>query len=446
VSGLRHDIRYALRALRRTPVFAGVAIVTLALGIGANTAIFTLIDTLMLRALPVREPGQLVELLSRYPGEPDNNGFSLSVYELFRDQNHVFSDLVGYSPARFQVSGERVDAETLDGAYVTGSLFPALGVRPAAGRLLGVDDDRAGAATAAVISWAYWRRSFNLDPGIVGRSLRLDRTTVTIVGVMPRELVALDVGTKPDVWMPISARPVPPGRNLRDQFGVGLLARLKPDASIAQARADMAVLNRARVEELARISTNPVWRQATLGVEPAAAGFSTLSRHYGKPLVALMMLVALLLLVACTNLASLLLARSAARQREMAIRVAVGAGRLRLVRQTLVESLLLSAAGAIPGVALAYLGAGALARIVTSGPIIGVPGRITIDIQPDGRLLLFTLVMTTATGVIFGLAPAWHAFAFTPASAIRTTIGETRSHRAFASSSSSPRWRCRWCC
>jgi predicted permease len=432
MEGLWQDARYALRTLRRTPVFTTVAILTLALGIGANTAIFSLIDTLMLRALPVRAPEELVELVSRYPGEPDNNGFSLSVYEQFRDQNHVFANLVGLSPARVQVSGDRLAAETLDGAYVTGSLFPALGVQPAIGRLLGVDDDRPGAAGVAVVSWSYWRRMFDHDPHIVGSPVTINGAPATIVGVTPREFFGLQVGMKPDVWMPISSA-APAGRRLSDQFGVGLMARLKPGVSIAQARADMAVLNRARVEELARISTNPVWRQATLGVEPANAGFSMLRSRYGKPLLMLMTLVALLLLLASANLASLLLARSAARQREMAIRVAIGAGRLRLVRQTLTEALSLSIAGAVPGIALAYVGAGALARIVASGSMLGLRGRITLDVRPDGRVLLFALVVTTVTGVLFGLAPAWQAFALAPASAIResATIGETRSHRAF---------------
>src|SRR5262249_40210760 len=199
MNGLWQDTRYALRTMRRAPLFTTVAVLSLALGIGANTAIFSFIDTLMLRSLPVREPGRLVELLSRYPGDPDNNdAFSLSVYQRFRDQNHVFSDLVAVSLARFQATGERLAAEPVDGAYVVGTLFSALGVRPAIGRLIDPDDDKAGAAPAAVISWSLWRRAFSLDPAVLGTRLVLDATPVTVVGVAPREFTSLQTGMRTD--------------------------------------------------------------------------------------------------------------------------------------------------------------------------------------------------------------------------------------------------------
>ena len=427
------DLRYAFRQLRHSPAFTAVAILSLALGIGANTAIFSLINTLMLRKLPVREPEQLVELLSRYPGDPDSNGFSWTVYEHFRDQNHVFADLFGLSYARFQATGERFDAEPVDGAYVVGNFFPALGLQPAIGRLIGPRDDQAGAdAAVAVVSWSYWKRKFNLDLAILGARIVLDAVPVTVVGVTPREFFGLEVGSRPDMWVPIGLKVMPQPSRFSDQFGLKLMGRLKPGVSIEQARAEMDVLNRWRVEELARMSTNPVWRQAKLGVEPAGAGFSTLRNHYDKPLLALMTVVGLLLLIACTNIASLLLARGAAKQREMAVRVALGAGRFRLVRQVLTESLLLSAAGCLPGVVLAYFGVAALVRIVTSGRmIIGLPQRIEFQVQPDAQVLLFTATVAVLTGVLFGLAPAWSAFAFVPAQSMRESggAGETRSRR-----------------
>jgi predicted permease len=427
------DLRYASRQLRHSPAFTAVAILSLALGIGANTAIFSLINTLMLRKLPVREPEQLVELLSRYPGDPDSNGFSWTVYEHFRDQNHVFADLFGLSYARFQAAGERFDAEPVDGAYVVGTFFPALGVQPAIGRLIGPQDGQAGAdAAVAVVSWPYWNSKFNLDPAILGARIVLDAVPVTVIGVTRPEFFGLEVGSRPDVWVPVGMKAMPQSSRFSDQFGLKLMGRLKPGVSIAQARAEMDVLNRWRVEELARMSTNPGWRQAKLGVEPGGAGFATLRNHYDKPLLALMTLVGLLLLIACTNIASLLLARGAAKQQEMAVRVALGAGRFRLVRQVLTESLLLSAAGSLPGVVLAYLGAAALVRIVTSGRmIIGLPQRIEFQVQPDAQVLLFTATVAVLTGVLFGLAPAWNAFAFVPAQSMRERggAGETRSRR-----------------
>jgi predicted permease len=429
------DLRYAFRQLHHSPAFTAVAILSLALGIGANTAIFSLINTLMLRTLPVREPEQLVELLSRYPGDPDTNGFSWTVYEHFRDQNHVFADLFGLSYARFQASGERFDAEPVDGAYVVGAFFPALGVQPPIGRLIGPRDDEAGAdAAVANVSWSYWKSKFNLDPAILGTRIVLDAVPVTVVGVTPREFFGLEVGSRPDVWVPLGMKGTPqPSPRLSDQFGLKLMGRLKPGVSIEQARAEMDLLNRWRVDELARMSTNPGWRQAKLGAEPAGAGFSTLRNHYDKPLLALMTVVGLLLLIACTNIASLLLARGATKQREMAVRVALGAGRFRLVRQALTESLLLSATGSLLGVALAYVGAAALVRIVTSGRMIGpgasLPQRIELQFQPDAQVLLFTATVAVLTGVLFGLAPAWNAFAFVPAHSMRESggAGETRS-------------------
>ena len=422
------DLKYAVRQLRHSPAFTAVAILSLALGIGANTAIFSLINTLMLRELPVREPDQLVELLSRYPGDPDSNAFSSTVYEHFRDQNHVFADLFGLSYARFQATRDRFDAEPVDGAYVVGPFFPALGVQPAIGRLIGPRDDH---AAVAVVSWSYWKSRFNLDPAIVGTRIVLDAVPVTVVGVMRREFFGLEVGSRPDIWVPVGLKPIPQPIRFSDQFALKLMARLKPGMSLEQARAEMEVLNRWRVEELARMSTNPGWRQAKLGVEPAGAGFSTVRNHYRKPLLALMTVVGLLLLIACTNIASLLLARGAAKQREMAVRVALGAGRFRLVRQALTESLLLSFAGSLPGVALAYFGVAALVRIVTSGRIIGLPQRIEFQVQPDAQVLLFTATVAVLTGVLFGLAPAWNAYAFAPAQSMRESavVGESRSRR-----------------
>jgi hypothetical protein len=200
----RRDLQYAARTLRRNPGFAATAILTLALGIGANTAIFSLVNTLMLRALPVREPGQLVELLSHYPGDPPFNGFAWKYYEHYRDQNHVFSDLIGTSSSRFQVSGEGLEAQTVDGEYVVGTFFTALGVQPAVGRLIEPRDDTLGSpnAAVAVVSWPYWKSTFNSSPDILGKHIVVDGLTATVVGVAAREFSGLEVGSSPSVWVP----------------------------------------------------------------------------------------------------------------------------------------------------------------------------------------------------------------------------------------------------
>jgi hypothetical protein len=244
---LAQDIRYALRTMRRTPGLTTVAILSLALGIGANSAIFSLIDTLLLRPLPVREPGQLVEILGRY-GETRGNQIAWKYYEHFRDGNHVFSDLLATAPARFRLAGNRLDAEVGDAEYVAGNYFSALGLRPAAGRLLGPDDDRLGAPTSAVavISWPYWKTRFNLDPAAIGAQITINQAPMTIVGVAPREFFGLQIGIQTDAWIPASHEPViqPPGQRGSGALQVKMIGRLKPGASIEAALAELQVLDR----------------------------------------------------------------------------------------------------------------------------------------------------------------------------------------------------------
>ncbi len=427
LDSLRMDVRYALRMMRRTPGFTTVAVLSLALGIGANTAIFSLIDRLMLRTLPVRDPGQLVEFLQKYPGEPRGNGyFTWASFEHYRDHNHVFSAIIAASgPARRSVRGAGLD-ETANVTYVIGNFFPVLGLKPAIGRLIGPRDD--AGSQVAVVSWAWWKNRFNQDASILGRQIVVQDTPLTIVGVAPRAFLGLQMGARTDVWVP---------RPPSSRAGLTLLARLKPGVSIQQARAEMPVLYRYTIAERAGRSNDPLVHQLKIEVEPAGAGLSRLRDLFAKPLFILMTVVALLLLIACTNLASLLLARGAARRREMAVRVALGAGRFRLVRQVLTESLLLSSAGSLPGVFLAYFGAGALLRVLTSGrPIIGLPQPLDIPLSPDPHVLLFTAGIALATGLLFGLAPAWNAFAPVAASALRETgrAGETRFRRFFGKS------------
>ena len=432
------DVRYAARTLRRSPGFTAVAVLSLALGIGANTAIFTLINALMLRSLPVSHPEQLVELLSRYPGEPRLSSFSWRHYEHFRDHNQSFSELLATSRARFQVAGEGIAPETIDGEYVAGNFFTSLGMRPALGRVINGQDDQLESPTAAsaIVSWSYWTNRLHADPAIVGKAIILNGAPATIVGVAPQEFFGLQVGMRPSVWLPMAMEPMlqKPSRRMDGSLGVGMLGRLRPGVTIEQALAEMKVLDRYRLEDFAKSRSAAFARDFTIELEPAAAGFAALRDRFAASLLVLMALVALLLLIACTNVAGLLLARAAARQQEMALRVSLGAGRVRLVRQALTESLLLAAMGGALGVALASLGAGTLVRVVLSGrEFLRLQQRIEIQVQPDLQVLLFTITIAVLTAVLFGAAPAWHALITAPVSSLRThgAAAETRSRRLF---------------
>ena len=431
------DLRYASRMLRRHALVTAAIVVTLGLGIGANTAIFSVINALMLRALPVRDPGQLVQLLSRYPGEPRMSSFHWIHYEHYRDRNHVFSDLTGTSPARFQVAGEGSDSsEQLDGEYVVGSYFGALGVRPAIGRLIDAEDDQLGGTdpAIAVVSWRYWRTRANLDPFILGRRIVVDGVPATIVGVAPRGFSGLQVGRASEVWVPAALETLiqRPSRRAEGTMQLHLIARLKPGVSIDEAQAELRVLDRFRVDQIAARSNDPQWRKATLEVASAASGLSGLRDQFGRPLLLLMAVVALLLLLACINVASILAARAAERQREMAIRRALGAGRVRLVQQLLTESLLLSSAGGMLGIVLAYFAAGALVRALPVDPRSGLQ-RYDIPLAPDGHVLLFAAGAALLTAMIFGLAPSWNASGAAASSSLREmgSAAEPRSRRLF---------------
>jgi predicted permease len=417
------DGRIAVRMMRRSPIFSIVAVLSLALGIGANTAIFSLVNTLLLRPLPVHEPERLVEVLSTFPGEPRTNGYQWSVFEHYRANNHVFADVFAMSPARFEVAG----VQDVPGEYVTENFFPALGVGPAIGRLIGPEDHLSGAAPVVVISWQQWRDRFNLSPAILGQSLLVNGVPATIVGVTPKSYQGLLIGFRPQVWLPLAAE----RRGERSPL-LGVMARLKPDVTIEQARAEMRVLDRFRVELLAQRSPN--LRQLTIDLESARSGFALLRDRYAAPLLALAAIVGLLLLVACTNVAGVLLARSTARQREMAVRVSVGASRWRLVRQMMTESLLLAAAGGLLGMGVAYFGVQTLVRILISGrTMAGLVGPMQLDARLDTDALLFTTAVALATGILFGLAPAWHAFASAPITSLRATgtAADTRLKRLF---------------
>jgi predicted permease len=432
---LLQDSRFALRMLRKSPAFTAVAVLTLALGIGANTSIFSLIDSLMLHTLPVRDPGDLVELLHRFPGEPELNGFSLESYQLMHDHNHVFCGLIAATHEPFQMRGDSFETQTVEGGYVDGTYFTVLGLSPAAGRLIGPEDDRANAPSAvAVVSWLFWKSKFDLDPTILGKQIVVENVPLTVVGVAPRGFIGLSEQFSQDIWLPLAMEPII-HHSVLGWGSLALVGRLSPGVSIEKARAEMKVLFRS---DLQAPNPNPFLRNMNFEMEPAATGLSSpLRQQFTTPLLVLMVLVSLLLLVASSNMASLLLARGAAREHEMALRAALGASRARLVRLVLVEPLLLSAAGSLLAILLAYFGAGSLVRIILSGrPFVGLPLHVQIQVRPNLHVLLFTAAVALLTVVLSGLSPALRALGTAPASGLRQTgsIGEHRFRWLFGKS------------
>jgi predicted permease len=429
---LWQNIRYSVRRLRRSPGFTSIAVLSLALGIGANTAIFSLVYALLLRTLPVRDPGELVELLHQYPGEPQLNGFSWQAYRLMREHNHVLSGLIAAAYQPFHVRGEGLEPQTADGAYVDDAFFTVLGVKPEIGRLIGPEDSRAGDSSAvAVVSWSYWKRQFNLDPAILGKQIFVENVPVTVVGVTQRKFSGLQAEGSQDFWLPLAF--APPA--LRSSQGwLWLVGRLKPRVSLAQARAEMTVLYESTLDEQATITNNPFLRKMKFEMEPAGAGLSQLREEWAKPLLLLMAVVGLLLLIACTNIGSLLLARGATREFEMALRISLGSSRLRLVCEGLTEALLLSVAGSALGIFLAFFGAGALVRIILAAKRIGPP--IEFQVRSDGSVLLFTAALALLTGLLCGLFPALRALRSAPGPSLREAgrSGETRHRRLLGKS------------
>lgn len=428
------DLRFAARTLRKSPGFTGVAVLTLALGIGANTAIFSLINALMFRTVPARDPGTLVELLHRGPGEPSLNGFSWDAYQIMRDHNHVLSNLIVDSPESFVVRGQMLEPHTILGGYLSGTFFETIGLRAAIGRLISTEaDDLGHPSPVAVVSWSYWKGKFDLDPSILGRQIIVNDTPVTIVGVTEQGFSGLHQEMSQDVWLPLSMEPVVHHSAL-GWGSLGLVGRLKPGVSIGEARAEMALLFQSAIEAP---GVGPYVREMKFEMEPATNGLSTpLRQMLRTPLLVLMAIVSLVLLIACANLAGLLLARGASRRQEMAVRACLGAGRLRLVRQALTESLLLSLVGSLLGVFLAYFGGRGLLRMITSGrEIVGLPVRVDILTSPDSHVLLFTGAIALLTALVFGAAPAV-SLSTRPASALQqaSRIGESRSRRLFGKS------------
>ena len=443
---LLRDIRYSLRGLLKRPAFTVIAVTILALGIGANTAIFTLINAVVLKPLPVSKPEELV-LFNDLPNEGTSTlddgdilsgrteRFSYVAYRYFRDHDPSFQDLSAFRNGESRISVRRADApagqapERASGHLVSGNYFSLLGVNAQFGRTLTNEDDAVSAQPAVVISNGYWKQKLNSDSQIVGKGLLLNGTAFTIVGVMPPEFFGIRIRRSPDFWLPLAFQPQIELRksSLEDRniYWLNIIGRLKPGVPIEQANASLNVeLKQFLTEQAGEQATDDVRlaiQKSYLTISPGERGLSGLRFAYSRALGMLMVIVALVLLIACANVGNLLLSRAAARQAEVSLRQALGAGRWRLVRQFLTESLLLSLIGAIAGVLVAQWGVSLLvSRLAATSPL---------DVKPDISTLLFTLGISLISGVLFGIAPALRATKIDLTTALKEKSAQGRKSR-----------------
>jgi predicted permease len=424
------DLRYGLRMLGQNFGFSAVAVVTLALGIGANAAIFTVINAVMLRALPVEHPEELVtvgnpaRVHSWGTGTPRTDVFSYPLYRELRENNQVFSSLLASSnlgSLRIAFDG---GPETASGRLVTENYFQALGVEALLGRTFTADDGRKpGSDPVLVISYGYWRRRFSADASVIGRKMQLNNYPFTIIGVAPPGFFGEVVGDRPDLWAPMMMQPqLLPGRNFLESVNDAallLIGRLKPGVTIEQARTNVnEVVKRALTVTLdARMS--PDDRNAmqnakfAVAVLPGSRGLSRLRQEFSTALLLLLGMVALVLLVACVNVANLMLARSEARRPEIAVRVAMGAGPGRIVRQLLTESVLVALIGGALGLLLAQWGSAVLVSLANTGD------QRPLSLALDWRVLGFTGGICLSAAIVFGLAPALRFLNVRPGAALK---------------------------
>jgi predicted permease len=441
------DIQEATRQLKKAPGFTTTAVITLALGIGATTAIFTLVHQVMLKTLPVTKPEELWRVGDKirccnWGGyTQDNDGdfalFSWEAYRNFREHTPEFSDLAALQAGNANLgvrrAGSRAPVDTRNGEYVSGNFFRTLGIQPWIGRLMTDDDDREGAAPVAVMSYHIWTDKYGSDPSVVGAGYQINGHAFTVIGVAPPGFFGAKLGGgTPDLWIPVNTESLLAGESQRlkrpNQNWLDILGRVRPGVNPRMLEAKL------RVEFLDWLASHEsdmepqekqTWRQQTLPLIPGGAGVTAMRDRYEAGLKFLLIAAGCVLLVACGNLANLMLARGLKDRSQTSLRVALGASRGRLVRKALVESTLLAIIGGILGIGVAYGGSKLilyLAFHTSSGPQNYVP----VDASPSGPVLLFTFVISILTGILFGIAPAWMASHVDPAEALR---GSNRSVR-----------------
>ena len=431
---LLHDVRYALRQLRRSPGFTTVALLTLALGIGATTGIFTLVDAVLLKSLPVPRPEQLL-LVKQTDHAAEKTRVSYPFFLHLRQQLPDTAMIAAMAwPDDFYINAGTEQPERALGQLVSGNYFQVFETWPVLGRLLTpTDDAKLSGSPAAVISYSYWQRRFAGDPGVIGRKVTVNSVPFSIVGVAARGFFGARAGMEPDLWMPLTmqsdvhyhdhysdnaAEPLKPWIPQNRISWLQLIVRVKDGAALPQVTTVMNRVYRNDLLEAAQGVSDPDllrWSQTvTLTLEPGQQGFANLRREFEQPLLLLMGMALMVLLIACANIANLLLARAAARQRGFAVQLSMGASRSRLIRQMLTECLLLSSFGGVLGVAVAFGCTNVLPKWASTES-----APIPLNLTPDARILIFSVVVTMATGLLFGLAPALKSAHVDPASVLK---------------------------
>ncbi len=429
---LAQDVRYGLRLLARTPLVSIIIIASLALGIGANTAMFSVLNALLLRSLPVQHPEQLAMVADA----ANTDSWTYPIWQQIHDRQDAFAGVVAWGETRLHSVQDGQPAE-LRGLYVNGEFFDVLGTPAWLGRTLTRRDDQRGGGQdgpVAVISYRYWQQRFGGSPSAIGSTIALDRVPFTIVGVTPPDFFGLDVGQTFDVAVPFGTEPLVRGREStldnRSVWWLNVMVRVKPDQSVADAAARLRAMQ-PRIREATRPpDMRPKDLEGYLGspldLKAASTGASFLRDRYQRGLSILMAVVALVLLIACANIANLLLARANGRRHEFSVRLALGASRLRLCRQLLIESLHLAAAGAALGLVIARWSSAGLVRLLSTST-----REVFLDLSIDTRVVLFTTIVTMVTAVLFGMAPALQASRAEPTDALkeqgRGLAGEGRS-------------------